>query len=611
MSGVSRTSIDLPRELLPDVLNVLDRMERLLRASSDPFDFDYSDFVIGLRHRLTHAAPTSQLYTTGLLRAIVDTAPAGIIVIDPHGRIERFNAAAERIFGYAASEVVGRDVSQLMPAGVTEEHAAHVGRFLARHGSPDNARPRLVLARRKDGQTFPLEVELGELQTGDAGFVMGIVRDVTDRQRAVAELQSECELVRAATETKSRLLAFASHEIRTPITAIIGFAEELLESDLSEFERQSALRTIRHGGKQLLEMVNDILDLSKLEAGLLSVERAECAPSAVISSVESLMQVLARNKGLALTIEYSGAIPQTIQTDATRLRQILVNVIGNAIKFTSQGGVHVRVCVADPPGQTASRLRLEISDTGIGMNEAELSTVFEPFRQADLSIARRFGGTGLGLAVSRHLVEMLGGTMDVKSKPGRGTTFTITIDAGPLEGVPMVDCPTSLAVAPDEGGDHSASGWRNLLAGRRILLAEDHDDNRRLIAHILKRGGAELVEARDGREAVEQAGAADAAGRTFDVVLMDMRMPVMDGYEAARQLRAAGYRGSIIALTADAMTGDREQCVRAGCDEYLTKPIDRNRLVETVVRLVGPAGSKTMANRMASSEVGHEKNPAR
>ncbi len=403
-------------------------------------------------------------------------------------------------------------------------------------------------------------------------------RALTDELRlANAALDRARDNADAANLSKSAFLANMSHEIRTPMTAILGFAQNLLDLELPAAERLNNARTICRNGEHLLQLINDILDISKIEAGKLEVERIRCSPVQVVAEVQSLMQVGADAKRLPMHVEFIGRIPETIETDPTRLRQILVNLLGNAIKFTEAGSVRLVTRIVEGPA-----LQFEVIDTGIGMTPAQLQRLFQPFAQADSSKTRRFGGTGLGLTISRRLAEMLGGTVTVNSASGEGSAFTVTIATGALDGIPLLDNPTQALTLKMESP--SAPQPEDLGLDCRILLAEDGPDNQRLITHLLRKAGAEVTVAENGRQAVEAALAAHNGGNPFDVILMDMQMPVMDGYEASALLRAKGYRGAIVAFTAHAMASDREKCLAAGCDEYASKPIDRGQLLATIRR---------------------------
>ncbi len=400
--------------------------------------------------------------------------------------------------------------------------------------------------------------------------------------RAEHELKIDAErrylAEREANRMKSEFLANMSHEIRTPMTAIQGFADLLLNPTLDANERVSHTEVIRRSSAQLLTILNDILDLSKIEAGKMSVEKVDCSPASVACEVASLMRARAAEKHLAFDLVFETEIPATIKSDPTRLRQTLVNLVGNAIKFTTTGRVCVRVAY-EPDASPSPQLVYRVEDTGIGLSAEQIARLFKPFSQGDASTTRKYGGTGLGLAICSSLAQLLGGSVDVESVPGRGSTFTLRVGTGPLGDLPMISSPRE-AIA-DSAHSAPASQAKVKLAGR-VLLAEDGPDNQVLIATVLRRAGAEVTIAPNGRIAVEEAMAALESGAPFDVILMDMQMPEMDGYAATAKLRVANYAGPIVALTAHAMAADRARCLAGGCDEYLTKPIDRPVLLSTV-----------------------------
>ncbi len=411
-----------------------------------------------------------------------------------------------------------------------------------------------------------------------------------DLERAIEQANQMAVAAESANYSKSEFLANMSHEIRTPMTAILGFAELLrgsLEnrSDISP-ECKQAVDTIHRNGEYLLQIINDILDLSKIEAGKLIIEHIPCNPYQIMQEVKSLIQVRADAKGLSLTLEVIGKLPRTITTDPTRLRQILINLIGNAIKFTETGGARLIAQFVESPSEGPA-IRFDVVDTGIGMSAEQVACLFTPFQQADASMTRRFGGTGLGLTISKRLAVMLGGDIAVESELGKGSAFHVTVATGPLEGVEFIDYAEQVS-APLTPPETQATPEPSRIEAR-ILLVEDGPDNQRLISFLLRKAGAEVSLAENGAIAVEQVLSARDQGMAFDIILMDMQMPIMDGYQATRTLREKGYTGPIIALTAHAMEGDREKCLAAGCDDFATKPIDRKRLLATISRFLHAA----------------------
>jgi CheY-like chemotaxis protein/HPt (histidine-containing phosphotransfer) domain-containing protein len=362
------------------------------------------------------------------------------------------------------------------------------------------------------------------------------------------------------------------------MTAIIGYADLLLDPETTGTEQRTHIQTIRRNGEHLLSVLNDILDLSKIEAGRMLTETVACSPSAIIVDVASLMRVRAAEKGLFFEVHYQTSIPETVQSDPTRMRQILMNLVGNAIKFTKSGGIRVLArCIQ---AGADSKLEIEVVDTGVGLTQDQQSALFQPFVQADSSTTRQFGGTGLGLVICRRLAHMLGGDISVDSSFGRGSSFMLSVSTGSLEGVRMFEDLTEAGI-PETGAvvAHETSATQ---VDATVLLAEDGLDNQVLIAKHLTRAGITVTVVENGELAMQKALAAALAGRPYDVILMDMQMPVMDGYAATSALRRKGYKGPIVALTAHAMAGDRERCIAAGCTDYLTKPITRKKLIEAV-----------------------------
>ena len=400
-----------------------------------------------------------------------------------------------------------------------------------------------------------------------------------DLKETNVQLREASEKAATANQSKSAFLANMSHEIRTPLNGIIGFVN-LLEQNAdegNEAERQDWLRTIQRSSHHLLELINDILDISKIEAGHVTTEQIPCSPHVIFADVVSILRTRALDKRLSLEVVYKSPLPSTIVSDPTRLRQLLMNLLGNAIKFTDRGGVQLVAELVKRQGK--SKLRLEVVDTGRGIPRSKLDHIFQPFVQADHSVTREFGGTGLGLAICKHIAESLGGTIAVVSRVDKGSTFIVEVDTGSIEGVPTTGSPPSEAVS-EADLDESCKALPILDA--RVLLVEDGDTNRKLIRVVLQRAGAKVITAKNGQIGVDL-----GVSQPFDLVLMDMQMPVMDGYTASRVLRKKGVKVPIIALTAHALRGDEEKCRDAGCSGYLSKPVVPEVLVKTVTAALG------------------------
>ena len=407
-----------------------------------------------------------------------------------------------------------------------------------------------------------------------------------DEQQAefISKLSDERESAQQANKAKSEFLANMSHEIRTPMTAILGYAD-LLGSDESfskdPAQATNAIRTIHANADHLLTIINDVLDVSKIEAGQLKVELINTSPIQILEEVASLAGPRARSKGIDIRLQYDTAVPELIRTDPTRLRQILLNLVGNAIKFTEIGTVTIYVtCQTDD-----ERISFRVNDTGIGMSreQRERVTQYEAFTQADSSMTRRFGGSGLGLRISNALATMLDGAISVESTPGKGSDFTLKIPTGDLSRVDLIAPQSVDAIIAKRKKEtklrHASTTGYRPLDRVRILLAEDGPDNQRLVSFLLKKAGAEVAVCENGLIAAQtiEGSAPEALPH---LILMDMQMPELDGYSATRRLRQNGFTLPILALTAHAMDGDREKCLDAGCDDFLTKPIDRVELIE-------------------------------
>jgi CheY-like chemotaxis protein/nitrogen-specific signal transduction histidine kinase len=394
--------------------------------------------------------------------------------------------------------------------------------------------------------------------------------------RHAREIEGHRAEAERANRAKSVLLANISHELRTPLTAIIGFAEIAFAPGADAGERADAMATVRHNADHLLTLINDLLDMSSVEAGAMSIEPVEVDARELVRTTVAPLRLRARQKAITLEVRGEEHLPDRAVLDPTRTRQILLNLLSNAVKFTEAG--HVRLHIEPRPGA----IRFRIEDTGPGLDESQIARLFQPFSQVGGSHAKRREGTGLGLAISQHLARLMGAQITVESTPGVGSVFTVEIPFEPVR-------------SPEAASRASGPGEPS-LAGRRILVAEDGADNRRLLRFILTKAGAEVQEYPDGWAALEAVRAAD---RPFDLVLTDWDMPRLDGAGLVAALRAAGWTGPVVSLTAHALDGQERVCLDAGCDAHLTKPIDWAKLVDTCERLIGTHGHAGQGQRAA------------
>ena len=523
------------------------------------------------------------------VRSALDTLAEGLIVVDKKENVVLANAAfasivgktPDQLLGHRASEIgfraaAGADIditpaqwpwAQALAQGVTQRNA--MLELTDSHGQP---------------RVFIVNCSPVLGTSGEHAGVLISLDDVTELEENKVELQASKEAAEAANQAKSDFLANMSHEVRTPMNAILGFTDALRRGyDQSTDDRRKYLDTIHQSGEHLLQLINDVLDLSKVEAGRFEVEHIAVSAHALVSEVVTVLRVRAEEKDLELDLTIDSALPATIQTDPTRLRQIATNLIGNAIKFTEAGSIQVRLELA--AGDTGPDYRLRVIDSGIGIGIGpdQLESIFDPFVQADASVTRRFGGTGLGLAISRRFARLLAGDIVASSTPGQGTEFLVTLDPGALEGVPMLTPAEALAAQPS---DEATTGmtWA-FPAATRVLVVDDGEENRELVRLVLENVGLEAICGENGQEAVDL-----ATAHRFDAVLMDMQMPVMDGYEATSSLRARGLEIPIVALTADAMKGFEQKCLEAGCSHYMTKPIDIDELLALLASLLDGTG---------------------
>jgi len=504
------------------------------------------------------AALATQQAEARKLALVAQHANDSIVVTDPDRRITWANNAFERQTGYRLADARGLRPADLLFGPDTDSDAVdRIARAVTRG---DNHREELVIYT-ATGRAIWVEVNYAPIRNaaGEIDMVISVERDITAAKRHERDLARARDAAEAAARAKADFLATMSHEIRTPMNGIIGMAELLCEAPLPDPEAMYAA-TIRGSAEALLAILNDILDLSKLEAGKLDITPAPFDPRATVTEAATLLRPEASQKGVALEVQTDDTVPARVLGDAGRLRQIVINLVGNAVKFTAQGSVQVRLSANAAGGRHL--LRLEVADTGIGIDPEMLEQIFDRFTQAESDTTRRFGGTGLGLTISRMLARRMGGDITARSRPGAGSVFTATLR------VDSADADTVM--------DATLDGPPADLTGLRVLVAEDNAINRLFMEQVLGGAGVEVLFAETGSEAV-----ATAARAAPDLIFMDMSMPQMNGLDATRAIRAAGGpQPVIVALTANAFASDREACLAAGMDDFLSKPVRRAQLLE-------------------------------
>ncbi len=554
-------------------------------------------FYVYLRRMLRHLDPSQAVPPH--VRSALDTLAEGLLIIDTKENIVLANQAFADIVGATPDELLGREVGDLRWARPGEADGEPEPLPWAKAlalGQPERNDILTLTDRAEKQRTFIVNCSPVLGSGGQFGGVLISLDDVTQLEEHKVELWAAKEQAEDANRAKSDFLANMSHEIRTPMNAILGFTEVLLRGyGQSESDRNKHLETIRSSGEHLLQLINDILDLSKIEAGRLEVERVSLAPHRILQEVVRSLSAKAREKGIALGWKPEGPIPESVHSDPTRFRQILTNLVSNAVKFTEEGGVSITARLEARNGDP--RFVVAVADTGIGMPPEKLDVIFEPFVQADASVTRRFGGTGLGLDISRRLARLLGGDIVVESALGEGSTFTVSIDPGPLAGVRRLEPEEAFSAA---SGAASADEVRWKLPPARVLVVDDGEENRELLELVLGDAGLQVEGAEDGAVGVSK-----ALEGGFDLVLMDVQMPVMDGYTATARLREAGLEIPILALTAHAMKGFERECLDAGFSGYLTKPVGIDRLLGTLASVLG--GERVEAAEPAPPSAGERR----
>ncbi len=516
-----------------------------------------------------------------------------VAITDARGRITHANEKFCAISKYSRDELIGHDHRILNSGHHSKSFFKNLYATIAR-GEVWQGQ---ICNRAKDGTLYWVDTTIvpARDENGKISRYFAIRTDVTEKRHAEEDLrrlatehyatkttlEEQARVLKSRTEAlssarvaadsaakaKNDFLANMSHEFRTPMTAILGFADLLDDAETTPHQRREYIATIQRNGRNLLALMNELLDIASIEAGTLALKTVNVETTQIVNALLASQRDKAIAKGLTLRSCIQDSAPASVTCDPARLGQILVNLVGNAIKFTPHGSVRLDVS-AQHDAVGVPQALFAVTDTGIGIDAKHIGNLFNPFTQVDPSMSRKFGGSGLGLSLSRELARAMGGDITVSSRPGSGSVFTLTVPAGSPQAKP--------AATPTHG---TPAPTARVLTGRRLLIAEDGPDNQRLISFHLRAAGAQVQIVPNGQDAVETALENLYAESPFDLVLMDMQMPVLDGYEATAKLRRCGYRGKIVALTAHALESDRARCLAAGCDEYLSKPIDRARLI--------------------------------
>lgn len=509
------------------------------------------------------------------LNSIFTSVPEAIVVADARGNIVQCNVATAEIFGFVLSDLVGQNIKVLMQTSERDAHDGYLQAYAQTGQKHLLNQPRIVRGMRKDGTLFPVRVTVKETRVDDAHFFIGVIQDFTAIQNTQDLLVEAKNKAEQANRMRGEFLANMSHEIRTPMNGILGMTELAMSTDDSQTQKEY-LSLARDSAGHLLHIINQILDFSKIEAGALELEELTVCPAQLVRHTARSLEHLAQTKGVALHVINDASLPELVWLDPVRVRQVLTNLIGNAIKFTDEGSITVESCVRPHTSPDWVTLEIAVTDTGVGFDDARIEALFSPFTQADGSITRSYGGTGLGLAITRSLMQLMGGDVTATSQQGQGACFTIRFP------VKHVTLPAAEVVSSSNANMEADL----MLLGRplSVLLVEDHEINRKLAQIMLQRMGHQFVTANDGQQAL------DCLNKEhFDVVLLDVMMPVMDGLtalrlwrerEAQRHLR----RTTVLMVTAHAMTGDRERFMAAGADGYVSKPMSEVSLRKEINR---------------------------
>jgi PAS domain S-box-containing protein len=547
------------------------------------------------------------------LQKTIDTALSAVVTTDATGKITGWNVQAETVFGWSEQEALGRPLDSLIiPEGGRDGYREKLAGFLESRETQVVSQRLELTAVRKEGGEFPVEWSMSPMWFDSECIFSNFIRDITERKQAEdaqsnyrMQLEREVSLrtealealreakdhAESASRAKSDFLAHMSHEIRTPMNGILGMTELLLQTELSG-KQHHFVDTVYRSGSTLLRLINDVLDFSKVEAGKVELEHIRFDLVKTVREVTDLFVEQAQGKGINLTCVLAESVPSVLQGDPVRLQQILMNLVNNAVKFTKQGSIALTVTVAEASASHAL-VRFEVQDSGVGIEPAAQAKIFEAFSQADGSTARKYGGTGLGLSIVKQLAQLMEGAVGVRSEPGQGATFWCTARLEKVSGNTREGRKRSTSRRGDVVPYGVSKIPETKVAGARVLLAEDNPVNREVAVCMLEQLGCQVVAVEHGRDAVATTECAQ-----FDVVLMDCQMPEMDGLSATKAIRdgeqRTGRHVTIVALTAHAIEGDREGCLAAGMDDYMTKPFTQGELGNMIQKWVRRSGDEAV-----------------
>jgi PAS domain S-box-containing protein len=500
-------------------------------------------------------------------QSFLESVPDAIVIVDMLGNIQSVNKQTEEMFGYQRGEIMGSKIELLMPSRFKEAHADHRDGFVSHPKTRKMGEGMQLFAKRKNGDEFPVEISLSKIETEDGFMVCSSIRDVTNQKRIENELTEAIKNAENAVKSKQQFLSNMSHEIRTPMNAIIGFTKVILKTELTPKQKEY-LSAIKMSGDTLIVLINDILDLAKVDAGKMVFEKEPFKLSLSISTMLHLFETKIQEKNLELIVKYDQRIPEVLVGDAIRLHQIILNLVSNAVKFTSEGKITIGVRKLTEDEENIT-IEFSVSDTGIGIETKKIDKIFENFQQAHSQTSRIFGGTGLGLAIVKQLVEAQGGSIEVESEVDKGSTFNFVLAFKKANGATMLDNEiTELVDSP--------------IQNVKVLVAEDVELNQLLMRTLLDDFGFQCDIAENGKIAIEK-----LEKNSYDLILMDLQMPVMNGFQATDFIRNT-IKSSIpiIALTADVTTVDLEKCKAVGMNDYIAKPVDDRKLYSKMVSLI-------------------------